>query len=220
MGGARVLKEGEMGQRTWVLAGNRVVEVELRSDRATAARAARASILAVAAMRSQHQVITDYTAYVARVCQRASTEPPQKLTADLSKWARTVHGRFDWLPTVCDALILRRERQADDSYASIDVDSRVCIAAQNTFGHCFGDDCPDGGFTGCAVCRLADSGDWESALRRIEPLDTDYDIACAAMTDGFKAARAGGLAPRIELYPRGLRPTPRKRPLRDGEPEF
>jgi hypothetical protein len=40
------------------------------------------------------------------------------------------------------------------------------------------------------------------------------------MTDGFKAARAGGLVPRIELHtgnqPRGYR----KRPLRDGEPAF
>jgi hypothetical protein len=56
-----------MGQRTWVLAGNRVVEVNANSDRATNARGSRAAILAVAAMRSQGQVISDYSAYVQRV---------------------------------------------------------------------------------------------------------------------------------------------------------
>lgn len=209
-----------MGKQTWVLAGNRVVEVELSSDPATAARAARASILAVAAMRAQHKVISDYSRYVAQVCHRASTEPPEKVTAHLSKWARNVHGRYDYLAAVCDALILRRERQPDGSYSPLEVDPRVCIAAQNTFGHQFGDECPNGGYMGCPICRLADAGDWESALRRVEPTDADYDIACAAMFDGFRAARGGGLAPQIDLYPRGPRPSPRRRPLRDGEPEF
>ena len=210
-----------MGQRTWVLAGNRVVEVNANSDRATNARGSRAAVLAVAAMRAQGQVISDYSAYVQRVYQRACAEDPQKVTAALAKWARNVQGRFDWLGTVCDALLLQRERQTDGSYVQIgEVDPRVLIAAANAFGHVLGDLCTEGGFRNCQICRLADNGDWESALRRVEPVDSEYDIACAAMTDGFKAARAGGLVPRIELHtgnqPRGYK----KRPLRDGEPAF
>jgi hypothetical protein len=210
-----------MANRTWVLAGNRVVEVEASTDRATNARASRAAILAVAAMRSQGQVISDYGAYAQRVYQRACTEDPQKVTGTLAKWARNVQGRFDWLPAVCDALLLQRERQSDGSYVQIgEVDPRVTTAAQNAFGHSFGDLCSDGGFTSCPICRLADNGDWESALRRAEPVDLHYDITCAAMTDGFKAARAGGLIPKIEIEPRSYKLGHKRRPLRDGEPAF
>jgi hypothetical protein len=210
-----------MANRTWVLAGNRVVEVETSTDRATNARASRATILAVAAMRSQGQVISDYGAYAKRVYQRACTEDPQKVTGSLAKWARNVQGRFDWLPAVCDALLLQRERQNDGSYVQIpEVDPRVITAAQNAFGHSFGDLCPEGGFTSCYICRLADNGDWESALRRVEPIDMQYDITCAAMTDGFKAARAGGLIPKIEIHPRSQPLGYKKRQLRDGEPAF
>ena len=116
-------------------------------------------------------------------------------------------------------MISARSRQDDGSYVRIEVDSRVTDAAHTLFGHLIGDGCPKGGFSLCAICRLADNGDWSSALRRVWPQDADYDRASAALLDGFKAARLGGLVDRVELVSPGYSPA-RKRLLRDGEPEF
>jgi hypothetical protein len=208
-----------MSHRTHILAGNTVVEINTPDDPIVSARAAQYSTLAVAAMRAQHKPISSIAGYVERTHSRACTEDPQRVAAAAARWVANVHGRSEWLGTVCDAKIFGRSRQDDGSFVRIEVDSRVTDAAQNLFGHAFGDECPQGGFNLCPICRLADSGDWASALRRIWPRDEDYDRACAALYDGYKAARLGGLVDRVELVSPGYSPA-RKRPLRDGEPEF
>ncbi len=205
-----------MSHRSSILAWDTVVEVNTPDDLATAARAACYTTLAVAAMRSQRKAITSIGGYVERTHTKACQEDAHKVIATATRWSTMVHGRAEWLPTVCDAMILRRELKPDGSYQSIEVDDRVTDAAQHMFGHAFGDDCVKGGFTVCAICRLADGGDWESALRRVAL--NDYGMTCAALLDGYKAARRGGLIVRIgpPTDPWSTpRPVAARRPARD-----
>lgn len=208
-----------MSHRTHVLAGHTVVEVNTPDDPILSARAAQHTTLAVAAMLAQHKTISSLPAYADRTHSRACSEDPQRLTAAAKRWVANVPGRLTWLGTACDAMILARSRQDDGSFVRIEVDSRVTDAAQTLFGHPVGDDCPKGGFNLCPICRLADNGDWASALRRVWPQDADFDQASAALLDGLKAARRGGLVDRVELVSPGYSPA-RRRPLRDGEPDF
>ena len=212
-----------MPHRTHILAWDALIQVNSPDDLETSARAARYSTLAVAAMRMQRKTITSMAGYVERTHTQACREDERKVNATAGRWAGSVQGRAEWMPTVCDAMILGRAQQDDRSYVSLELDPNVRDAAQTLFGHAFGDECLRGGFTLCPICRLADSGDWESALRRVA-LD-QYSTACAALVDGYKAARRGGLITKVEpqedpwLSPR--RPVAHaKRPLRDGEVEF
>ena len=212
-----------MSHRTHILGWDALIPVNSPDDLETAARASRYTTLAVAAMRSQRKTITSMSGYVERTHTQACREDERKVNATASRWAGNVQGRAEWMPTVCDAMILGRAQQDDRSYVSIELDPNVRDAAQTLFGHSFGDECLRGGFTLCPICRLADSGDWESALRRVA-LD-QYSTACAALVDGYKAARRAGLITKVEpkedpwLSPR--RPIVHaKRPLRDGEVEF
>lgn len=208
-----------MSHRTQLLAANTVIEINAPDDPIVSARAAQYTTLAVAAMRAQHKRINSIAGYVERTHTRACTEDPQRVAAAAARWATSVHGRSEWLATNCDAMILARSLQDDGLFVRIEADSRVTDAAQTLFGHRFGDECAKGGYSLCPICRLADNGDWASALRRIWPRDDDYNRASAALFDGFKTARLGGLIDRVELVSPGYSPA-RKRPLRDGEPEF
>ena len=179
--------------RTTILAYDRAVEVNTPEDRPLHHLAARYTTMAVAAAVAKGAAISNVPGYVESVHTRACRAPATELRPQMARWAAATRQRHELLAPVC-ALMLCGQRIEDGTLVRIsgDIPSEVADAAAALFGH----DIENCDRRACEVCRLIREGDWPRALRAAAGVD--HDVAAAALVDGYRAARKGGLVPAVQ----------------------
>ncbi len=146
--------------------------------------------MAAAAFVASGNTFTDRARWAEGTYLRASRGVTDRMVADFTRWTRMSRGRYELLAPACDLLLLGIIARGEANEYSDVVPTAVREAAVRLVGHDVGHcDRP------CAVCIAGRSGDWTRAIRLAA--GDDAEVAVAALADGYRVARRGGLIPAV-----------------------